>query len=303
MHTSRRVIVSLFVISLFFGCWAQQEQYSVLTPDFKPTASLLQLLEYTGVACEPSLESVVQATQQSWLRKAGTEVWHIPKNSYNSEAAILDLLAKLGFIHEIAPEKKQYDHVVVLGALFSTMVFRFKSVLSYMIEYDIHPKDIIFLASNRPCYEDKGETEEIFRAYAAGHEITDLPCDECSMLEWIYRYTSNVPESIRAIPTTYICAPMKYDAVGKPMRPNTKDTIELWMQEHEIHGESCLVISSQPFVLYQDSVVKSYVPQDVAITTVGKVFKKPENTAALLDTVARYLYQEQIRCQLLSIQA
>ena len=76
-------------------------------------------------------------------------------------------------------------------------------------------------------------------------------------------------------------------------RPNTTDTIVDWISRSPKPG-SCLVISNQPYVLYQGAVVRVVCPQ-FQVDTVGKA-ARPEGLKSVdvLDSIAKWLYGENL---------
>ena len=287
--------VMVMAFGLFEGCFARQDAYtfSVFTQDKKPKPELQRLLTLTGVTHEDSISSIVNATQKAWLRKPGTERWHMSAVCLENEDAVWGQLRAMGFIDTVVPAKKSYRYLVVLGSLFDSVKLRFKNAIECIKERDVTVEKIVFLVGNRPCVADQGENEEAFKKFAPDLEV--MPKDEYDMAKLVYEVMAD--DDIKQIPVSFVCAPMKKTADGRLTRPTTQDTIELWIEQEDIESGSCLVVSSQPFVRYQDSVVKTYVPKEIEVETIGQISKRAEELAVVLDTVARYLYQEKIRLE------
>ena len=75
-------------------------------------------------------------------------------------------------------------------------------------------------------------------------------------------------------------------------RPTTPDTVLDWLKIKP-HPGLCLAISNQPYVLYQDSVLKTVLPPSFTVETIGeKMDETSYNVSLLLDNLARFLYQE-----------
>ena len=79
---------------------------------------------------------------------------------------------------------------------------------------------------------------------------------------------------------------------SKQRRPNTADTIKLWMHANPEPGLS-LIISSQPYVHYQDAVLRAYLPAEFTLEVVGKKARSVVSDGKHLDNLARWLYQEE----------
>lgn len=93
-----------------------------------------------------------------------------------------------------------------------------------------------------------------------------------------------MPFELRNLPLTVINAP---PILGRD-RPTTESTIALWLQNSPEPGE-VLFFSNQPFVLYQDAVITSLMPEDFLIETVGTKGGEELPISTLLDTVAKYV--------------
>ena len=91
---------------------------------------------------------------------------------------------------------------------------------------------------------------------------------------------------------------MKVGKTGLAIRPNTGDTIIAWLKHNPKPGE-ILAISSQPYVQYQDAVLKTLIPHGFSTETIGPAtVGDSEAIAVNLDNVARILYQEQERLRI-----
>ncbi len=75
-------------------------------------------------------------------------------------------------------------------------------------------------------------------------------------------------------------------------RPTTGDTIKLWLTELAPQGK-ILAISNQPYVGYQHAVLKSFVPKELLVETVGPK-TAVVNSDIVVDNLARWLYQENL---------
>jgi hypothetical protein len=78
-------------------------------------------------------------------------------------------------------------------------------------------------------------------------------------------------------------------------RATTGDTIIDWLATSPAHGD-CLFISNQPYVGYQDSVMRTYIPHSFgSLETCGPQASNTTRNSDILDDLARFLYQEKIR--------
>jgi hypothetical protein len=101
-----------------------------------------------------------------------------------------------------------------------------------------------------------------------------------------------LPEGLKKVPVMYIDALQQVDSNGKTRRPNTSDTIKRWIEVDPIPG-SCLFISNQPFILYQETTVRMLMLDDFEVETVGFATQSGyDSVHMVLDSLARCIYQE-----------
>lgn len=236
---------------------------------------LLDLLKQMEVSHNGTLSSIVQATQKQWLRPAGKERWHIDELSTDKREVILSYAEKLGFIQECLPLKKHYDYAHILGGATPRMEKRISYLVS-LYEKGVRFDHIFLLTGARPLDPavdtllDGCKTES-----DAGHVL------------W---QSAKMPEEMRKIPVTFVDTPMIKTEKGE-RRPTTNDTILAWMALNPKPGTS-LFISNQPYVRWQGAAVRAYLPAD-QVETVGEGAKLTvQNSAIILDTIARWLYSE-----------
>lgn len=241
------------------------------------TPSLLELLEVTGVQHDGSLSSIVDATQKAWIRPAGKERWQIGHLPHEQNAEIVRIASDMGFLKEIVPTQDSYDYGIVFGATVRPMQLR----VDYMIQLwkeGIRFNNIVILCSERPLDP-------------AVEPIYDLCATEADAARYIW-VNSDIPDELRALPTQFVSVPMLAEG-GKVRRASTLDTIEAWLKTNPKSGSS-LFISNQPYCLYQNSVVAPAIPSSFTYETVGAPGKAEfQNGLVLLDTIARWLYNEQ----------
>src|SRR5262249_341267 len=116
---------------------------------------------------------------------------------------------------------------------------------------------------------------------------------EAEMVLFLWEKTQ-MPEEMRKIPCLLIDAPKQKKNDGSWTRNNTKDTVIEWLKTNPSPGR-CLFISSQPFLGYQDSVVRTVIPSTFSTETIGSQADPDLPVAVFLDNLARWLYQEAIR--------
>lgn len=80
----------------------------------------------------------------------------------------------------------------------------------------------------------------------------------------------------------------------EPLRPTTEDTIKKWLETNPSSG-TCLAISNNPHIGYQHSVLKTYLPDEFKLETVGSSASLELPMAFYLGEMARWMYQERQR--------
>lgn len=286
------VFLFLFVSGCSNSDKKQIDVVSIVYDDRSVNSLVLQLLDLTGVKHNGTLTDIVQQTQQQWLRKPGAERWDIESMTFQNEAKIKDIFSSLGLIQEIKPSQNQYTYLLLLGALFGTMQKRFEYAIA-LWKSGVRFESIVLLGSARPAVADQGENVSAFLALSGKETIENIPSTEAEMLQFIYQQ-SDMPQEMRELPVCMIDVPMLPKSDGSMRRPTTADTIEWWLKTNPKTG-ICLAISNQPYVWYQQSVLKTLLPVEYSVETVGASGNSDISVMLMLDTIARILYQENIR--------
>jgi hypothetical protein len=212
-------------------------------------------------------ETRAEDTVDLWIQKE-KERWEFDERFESKHLEAWPLFEKAGLIFEVAPRKGHYDYALVHGASLGTVKRRI-AYLSELWERGIRFDRIVLLTGERPLQD--GER------MICGLEM------EWEMVFWLYSH-SDLPKDI---PTLLINARGR-EKEGRWIRPKTGDTIWEWMKTGPKPG-SCLAISNQPYVLYQDAVMASLLPKSFEIETVGPAASKSTSVALILDTIAKTL--------------
>ncbi|MBY0353908.1 hypothetical protein K2W90_06105 [Candidatus Babeliales bacterium] len=307
--------LSLFLVTLAFfpSCsFFTHEKHDLVAVDSCSTVvvdkagnlnkDLLDLLEFMNVKHDGSLVDVVAKTQAQWLRQVGKERWEMSELLVARQNEFLSILERLGFIAEQQPTKKSYDYALLLGATLSRVRLRLGHLVK-LWNQGIRFDKLVFLSGQRALEKDFEGEDALLSLTNIDLPIRkdwqffgSLPKTEMEMMRFVYDQ-AEIPELMRAVSVTFVDSPMRQRVDGTWVRPTTLDTINDWLVMSPQHG-SCLVLSNQPYVLYQHSVVQTALPQEFYVETVGRaVDEEDNNNAVYLDTVARWLYQEKIRLE------
>lgn len=243
---------------------------------------LFELIELTTGVKQDSLtniKDIVKVTQEHWMNDNVVSNTRIGINTQK-----IKVLAKeLGFVDSIYPKittlgiPNKYDAILVLGAKHKVMRDRIIFLKSLFGTKKISSNvDIYLLGSDRPL------TEEEFGLIQGGTETSDL-------VALANKYTLNSFGEVLTVDP---------HCEHKGSRCITDDTIEelVKLYEFKLRGyKNILVISNQPYVHYQDKVVKHIFKQkgiSVNVETVG--FKAYNSIPAYfyLKNIAKDLYMD-----------
>ncbi len=198
---------------------------------------------------------MVESTQRLWMQQ-GKERWQFEERYEHLRPQLWPLFKEMGMVDEIKPTKAHYDTVIILGALRN----RVQDRVAYLIQTGVTYDRLVFLAGQRPLLPSEN--------------LPDLQT-EAEMSRWVYDHS---PLS-KDLPLLIIDAPMKGEK-----RPSTVDTIKIWLQTNPC-PLSCLAISSQPYIHYQEAVLNRYIPFEIDVA--GPSVLGDPSVDLMLDTIAR----------------
>lgn len=232
-----------------------------------------------------SLRRLVDYTQKNWLRKPGLERWHIKdKSSYvQHRDSIIDLLSSLGFIEEIIPDTVYYDYLILLGSSNKPLIDRMNHIHKlWMSGLRFSQIDLLVtdLALDSICI--KSMLDE-------GIHWEEPPNNSNDLTKIVYeQLASEWPADLRRIQLNWEVLFGLNSATQQ--RTNTKDTLEYWANKNK-NGSKLLIISNQPYLLYQGTVADSVLSKRYQTITVGPKARIDVSVADILDSFARYLYE------------
>lgn len=293
--------VALGAISMLNGCIASKHEPTVrleqMVQNGKLSPVLLEILKVTKITHNDTLQSVVEATQKEWIRKPGSERWEMDNAKEELSPALLPLFSKLGNIDEIAPTQKHYTYGIILGATANSMRQR----LAYAIEIwkkGIHFDHLVFLVGERPLDKEKESEAVLFDtkneylpARPDWKKPEALPKTETDAAKMIFDQAVLPKDFKDKVKVTFIDTPMQKNNDGTVRRPNTGDTVKLFKPMVDKQPGSILAVSHQPYVGYQDAVMRTLLPE-YRVETVGSKAVGTIHIGVALDNLARWLYQE-----------
>jgi len=260
---------------------------------------VFDLLRMFNVNHDGTLEGIVNQTQKQWLRQKGKERWEIEDVFADKRESAMPLFEKLQVTHEIKPTKNFYRYALLLGATVS----RVRNRLAYLINLwskGIRFEELVFLGGQRPLAPKLESKDVLFDRTNKDLAIrTDwspgtVPQTETEMMKMVFDQ-AELPKKMRDVRVLFVDVPMKKLKDGTLKRPTTPDTIKAWLQMGPEPGD-CLAFSNQPYIGYQHATLKTLLPKNFFIETVGASYNpKVIKIVVLLDAVARWFYQEKKR--------
>jgi hypothetical protein len=269
----------------------------VVDEHYNPTQALLNILQATNIKHDGTLFNIFTETQKWWLRPSGQERWENQTVFTFNHNNVSQLFEDLALVHEIEPSNQHYNYVILLGATVESV----RNRLAYLITLwnnGVRFDSIIILTGQRPL-DPTIESPELL----LHNNSTTFPCKpnwqfngqlprtETEMIKLVFDQ-ADIPTELKNIPVYFIDTPMQLTENGALRRPNTLDTIKEWLKLYNPPTGSILAISNQPFVGYQDAVLRYYLPKSFVIETVGSDCLTNQNSTTMLDSLARWIYCE-----------
>lgn len=266
------------------------------------------------------LEEINQAIQGkkdpnvSWLING--ERWQTNGISYLNSTpiqskAILDLILNdLQFGKAMFPKQNRYTGILFLGSSLTNVRERLKFLNLCLDKYNLIFGKVYILTGIRPLEPTIGETKEslldpknTIPVRQDWKPLDQLPTDEGPMIEWVFNQSRSKKIKKEQIETIYA-------GIGKGrQRATTRTTVEQWLKTNPKNG-LYLIVSSQPFNLYQKLVVQNTLlannRPDIKVEVIGDAFAEKsyglkfskdnpnginKYAAIALDNIARTCYE------------
>lgn len=258
-----------------------------------------------------AINQAIQGKQDShitWLIKGerwqtnGINYLHLTSEQSNN---IIDLILKdLQFGEAMLPTKNNYTGILFLGSTLHNARQRLNFLNTCLDKHNIVFNKLYLLTGVGPLSPTIGETAESLLdpkntiSVRPDWKAPDiLPTEEGAMIQWVFNQSRSQkikPEQIEMI----------YAGIGEGRtRATTRTTVEEWLKTNPSSGVY-LVVSSQPFNLYQKLVVQNTLlanhRPDIKIEVIGGAFVKKHDdnqktinqyAAIGLDTIARICYE------------
>ena len=234
----------------------------------RPTDTLCRVFKLASLPSPHSLLELTKLAQQNFMRPTKKKRWdlHDSIKYLLQTKSYFKAFRNLGLIDPILPSHQDYESLLILG----TGTFDFLNRLHYGLQLPFSNKTIYLLAGERPL--NKKEMRRLPRGLTTENQMMEYFAHE------------KIPKNR---PWQMISVPMKEQG-----RPNTKDTIIAWLQTNPARGRH-LLVSSQPFGLYQYLVSKDALSSDTSIAfDIAASSSVGNNQVTIyLDTIARILFE------------
>ncbi|MBS0185247.1 MAG: hypothetical protein JSS34_02685 [Proteobacteria bacterium] len=293
--------------------------------DGNPSSALLHLFQALNLSTV-NLKQMTEDLHKYYMRKPGIDRWQMQEVPFQKDK-ILPFLKKLGFVEEILPSKETSTsphYIFIHGGHVEKMQSRinfFNTKIWPNLSKETQEKGhIIFLTGDRKLNIETSEKENLLNPNPSQIPIREgwippqvPPLNESDAARIIWDQLI-LNETLRN-KILFIDAPCPQDY----HRPTTKDTLTAWLTSFQqfqkkpsflplsyqtfwknapdIKKSSFLVISNNPFILYQDLVFRNFLQEkglgNVYLETVGSKANDNVLLAVYLDNLARTLLEIQ----------
>jgi hypothetical protein len=224
--------------------------------------------------------------------------------SQKEKKQIIKLFQTLGNIKKRLPTHTNPHYILIQGSSVQNMRERLmfvdemarKGKLKYA---PLNPPKVVFISGERPLFPD--ETREVllnpapYKTRKSWTSPDQLPTCESELSEFIWNQL-DLGEELRCLKPQFVNAEKKEGT----SRATTEDGAKKWLQGLEEAEEYCWVVSSNPYIEYQQYVMewkaKQYLPHGQFIFEgIGQKASTDEHPldvtiGILLDNLARTLY-------------
>lgn len=246
-----------------------------------PTQLLRDIFKITEIENVDNLEYATKQANFRWIRPKGLERWDIYSILNDFQRSKLTKLIKNSTLAKVKmPTKRHYYAVVILGATTTRVSTRMEFLLK-LAKHGVTWDKVFLLGSTR----DLNTGPEPDQKMADFLKQRGDPQTEMAMMEYLWTQF-NKPKFCQKIAAVSIQAGQRNDST----RANTEDILVKLAQElKDINDKNILFISNNPYICYQDAVVKRILkPYNIITETVGEAMSE-ESMENVLDTIARCL--------------
>jgi hypothetical protein len=290
------------VFSYFQNIFKPSSHYSQATVTEIFTTKQATLSELNAIA----QENFLRPPSSERLDEVAIKHYHAlcARLSEDGQQHIIDLFAQIGDIGAIYPKRPDPAYILVYGATVPNMRDRVMFLAKLFETGALNPvteTEIIFLVGERALFAS--ETPQVLRD-PSPHPVrsgwqppAELPHDEREAAALVWEQL-DLPAVVREKPFRIIKSAKKPGA----KRAQTEDTVQAWLDTMpDLQAGHCLIISSNPFVYYQQKVTElalkklgqtSHFSCEAVGDKAPVLPSKAVMIGILLDNLARTLYVE-----------
>lgn len=235
--------------------------------------------------------------QRVFLRRPGTERWHLNHTAYQAQQqALIPIFQQLGMIATVYPRQPKADITLIHGANVTTMRERI-NFTNLLFATGFQTKQLIFLTGERRLDPVAENADVLLKGYH-GPPRQSLPQTEAAAAKFLWAQ-ANLHPALRTVPIYFDAVPMLRGEDGQLRRPNTADTFSSCFKKlGQPNGPLRIVaVSNNPYIPYQQLTglktireVLGDAANLIQLETVGPAATQPLSMAIMLDLVARILY-------------
>lgn len=272
--------------------------YLIADEKTKLTQEIKEIVQITGIQPIPqNLTDLTEITQKQWLRKPGTERWDIdPKKHQELQEKLNHYLNQLQLTTEISLDNTFVpNYFLVMGGTAKTLKLRLSCAEHLLSSINCKPEIYILVGRRDVSAEEK----EFLNNYPGSENIKT----EVEVARFFINKINLFP-LLKSIlnDNSIVDTPGKYNVENNQyQRPTTDDTVNEWLKSKPKPGKICAV-STAPFVQYQDAILRSLLPKDFSLVTIGPKDDRLMSVGLYLDNLARWIYAENKHRQLLKNQ-
>lgn len=286
---------------------------SLINQQRKPTEALQKIISLTGIPNQPDLDlqkliAITQKEDAQWLRPrvapapqaastpAAAQPVFAERNAIkpvfpDKKEELMAVFKQLGWCDPIKPKAKSFKYGLLLGSVASNMRRRMAFLEQLCKTGEVKVEKLVLLTGKRAVtVADPGEVDFLKTIWKDDAFVETLKT-EADIAKALLLHTDFFP-TLKTLPLTAIGAEAEK---GQP-RATTAQPVAEWLsclKEEELSG-ACLAVSSNPFVAYQDIVMRTALPQTMTLETCGDVDARLHSETGLgncLDSLARVLFQ------------
>lgn len=270
----KKIFLSLVFLSSLFSCEAIWNN--------GPTSLLKDIFKIMDVKGVENLEIAVQQSNFRWIRPKGLELWDRQYSLLDTEKrAQLEKVVRDSALAKVKmPCQKHYDAIVIMGATTSRVKSRIE-FLNMLHRQGIACDKMYLLGSSRDLKIGSDADKDMAKTL----EAKNIDATETNMMNELW--LQERPEALKDMLVVAVQASQRPDG----MRASAEDTLKsMAIDFGDVNGKSFLFISNNPYIPYQDAVVKKVLaPYGIRIETVGEAMGAQTTMENVLDTVARCL--------------